>query len=57
MIGGLTGLFILWRGLRSKGGPFAAVVDILIAYVATLQGVAKAMTGRTVTIWNPAKSR
>lgn len=57
MAGGLTGVFILWRGLRSKGGPFAAVVDILIAYAATLQGVVKAMTGRTVTIWNPAKSR
>ena len=57
MIGGLTGVFILWRGLRSKGGPFAALVDILIAYVATLQGILKAMTGRTVTIWNPAKSR
>lgn len=57
MIGGLTCVFILWRGLRSKGGPFAAVVDIVIAYFATLQGVVKAMTGRTVTIWNPAKSR
>ncbi|EPR16689.1 histidine kinase [Sphingobium indicum IP26] len=57
MVGGLTGVFILWRGLRSSGGPFAAVVDIAIAYAATLQGVAKAMTGRTVTIWNPAKSR
>ncbi|WP_176595248.1 MULTISPECIES: glycosyltransferase family 2 protein [Sphingobium] len=57
MIGGLTGVFILWRGLRSKGGPFAAVADIVIAYFATLQGVVKAMTGRTVTIWNPAKSR
>lgn len=57
MAGGLAGVFILWRGLRSKGGPFAALVDILIAYIATLQGVFKAMTGRTVTIWNPAKSR
>ena len=57
MIGGLAGVFILWRGLRAKGGPFAALVDILIAYAATLQGVFKAMTGRTVTVWNPAKSR
>lgn len=57
MVCGLTGVFILWRGLRSKGGPFASIVDIVIAYAATLQGVAKAMTGRTVTIWNPAKSR
>ena len=57
LAGGLAGVFILWRGLRAKGGPFAAIVDIVIAYFATLQGVVKAMTGRTVTIWNPAKSR
>lgn len=44
-------------GLRAKGGPVAAVVDILVAYAATLQGVIRAMRGRTVTIWNPAKSR
>ena len=44
-------------GMRARGGPLAAVVDILIAYAATLQGVVKAMSGRTVTIWNPAKSR
>jgi len=54
---GLLAVFIVWRGLRSKGGPFAAVVDIVIAYFATLQGVFRAMTGRTFTIWNPAKSR
>lgn len=52
----LAGL-LLWLGLRAKGGPLAALVDILIAYAATLQGVMKAMSGRTVTIWNPAKSR
>lgn len=57
MVCGLAGVFILWGGLRSRGGPFAAIVDIVIAYFATLQGVVKAMTGRTVTIWNPAKSR
>lgn len=57
MAGGLTLVFILWIGLRSKSGPLATLVDILIAYAATLQGVVKAMTGRTVTIWNPAKSR
>lgn len=48
---------IIWIGVRAKSGPFAALVDILIAYAATLQGVAKAMTGRTVTVWNPAQSR
>ncbi|BAV63628.1 glycosyltransferase family 2 protein [Sphingobium cloacae] len=42
---------------RAKSGPVAALADILIAYAATLQGVAKAMRGRTVTVWNPAQSR
>ena len=44
-------------GVLARRGPVAAIVDVLIAYAATLQGVVKAMTGRTVTIWNPAKSR
>jgi cellulose synthase/poly-beta-1,6-N-acetylglucosamine synthase-like glycosyltransferase len=50
-------LLLLWLGSRSKAGPPAAVVDVLIAYAATLQGVLKAMSGRTVTVWNPAQSR
>ena len=55
---GAIGLALLaWIGLRARGGPLAALVDILIAYAATLQGVLKAMRGRTVTIWNPAQSR
>ncbi|WP_145201673.1 glycosyltransferase family 2 protein [Sphingobium sp. B2] len=57
LIGALVVALVIWRGIRARSGPFAALVDVLIAYVATLQGVAKAMTGRTVTIWNPAKSR
>lgn len=57
MGGGLALAFALWIGIRSKSGPLATLVDILIAYAATLQGVAKAMTGHTVTTWNPAKSR
>lgn len=57
MTGGLALVFILWIGIRSRNGPLAALVDILIAYAATLQGVAKAMMGRTVIVWNPAKSR
>jgi cellulose synthase/poly-beta-1,6-N-acetylglucosamine synthase-like glycosyltransferase len=57
-IAGLVlGMLLLALGVRTKGGPLAAVVDILIAYAATLQGVFKAMNGRTVTVWNPAKSR
>jgi cellulose synthase/poly-beta-1,6-N-acetylglucosamine synthase-like glycosyltransferase len=57
MAGGTLVVLFVWLGMRRRGGPFAAVVDILIAYAATLQGVAKAMSGRTVTTWNPAKSR
>ena len=54
---GLAVVLVLWLGLRRRAGPFAALVDILIAYAATLQGVAQAMAGRTFTVWNPAKSR
>ncbi|WP_420144033.1 glycosyltransferase [Sphingobium sp.] len=57
LAGALGVVVIIWIGVRAKSGPFAALVDIVIAYAATLQGVAKAMTGRTVTIWNPAQSR
>jgi membrane-associated PAP2 superfamily phosphatase len=57
MAGAIGIALLAWIGLRSRGGPLAALVDIMIAYAATLQGVLKAMSGRTVTIWNPAKSR
>jgi len=57
MTGAIGIALLAWIGLRSRGGPLAALVDILIAYAATLQGVLKAMSGRTVTTWNPAKSR
>ncbi|WP_340264218.1 glycosyltransferase family 2 protein [Sphingobium mellinum] len=57
LAGAALALLLLGLGLRAKGGALAAIVDILIAYAATLQGVARAMSGRTVTVWNPAKSR
>ncbi len=57
MLGAIGLALLAWIGLRSRGGPLAALVDIMIAYAATLQGVLKAMSGRTVTIWNPAQSR
>jgi cellulose synthase/poly-beta-1,6-N-acetylglucosamine synthase-like glycosyltransferase len=44
-------------GLRAKSGPVAALAAILLAYLATLQGVFQAMRGRTFAVWNPAKSR
>lgn len=40
-----------------RRGPVAAVADILIAYAATLQGVMRAMSGKTMAVWNPAASR
>ncbi|MFZ2997798.1 glycosyltransferase family 2 protein [Sphingobium sp.] len=57
MVGALGVALVIWLGVRMKSGPFAAIVDVLIAYAATMQGVFRAMTGRTVTTWNPAKSR
>ncbi len=56
---GLTILAIaaILIGTRIKSGPVAALVDILLAYAATLQGVARAMRGATFAVWNPAKSR
>jgi cellulose synthase/poly-beta-1,6-N-acetylglucosamine synthase-like glycosyltransferase len=57
LAGALAVALVIWIGMRAKSGPFAALVDVLIAYAATLQGVVKAMMGRTVTIWNPAQSR
>ncbi|MEA3388930.1 glycosyltransferase [Sphingobium sp. CCH11-B1] len=57
MGGAIAVALVIWIGVRAKSGPLAALVDVLIAYAATLQGVVRAMTGRTVTVWNPAKSR
>jgi hypothetical protein len=57
MGGALAVAIVIWIGVRARSGPFAALVDVLIAYAATLQGLVRAMTGRTVTVWNPAKSR
>ena len=44
-------------GIVSHRGPLAALMDILLAYFATLRGIALAMRGRDFTIWAPAKSR
>jgi len=53
----LIGLVLLMAGLQMRRGPLAALVDLLLAYVATLRGVMLAMRGRTFTTWAPAKSR
>lgn len=53
----LAGGAAVLAGVLMRRGPLAAIVDIVIAYVATLQGVARAMRGNTFAVWNPAKSR
>jgi cellulose synthase/poly-beta-1,6-N-acetylglucosamine synthase-like glycosyltransferase len=53
----LLGMIILAMGFRATRGPFASVLDIVIAYFATLQGIVQAIGGRTFVVWNPAKSR
>jgi len=50
-------LFLLMIGLRMRRGPLAAIVDLLLAYLATFKGILLAMRGQTVTTWNPAQSR
>lgn len=53
----LACLIALGLGLIARRGPFAALMDILLAYFATLRGIALAMRGRDFTTWAPAKSR
>lgn len=53
----LLGLLLFVAGWRARSGKLAALVDVLLAYVATLLGVLSAMRGRDFTLWTPAKSR
>jgi cellulose synthase/poly-beta-1,6-N-acetylglucosamine synthase-like glycosyltransferase len=48
---------VIAAGLAGCKGPFAALIDILLAYLATLRGITLAMRGRDFTVWAPAKSR
>lgn len=52
-----AGIVLLMLGLMVRRGPLASVMDMLLAYVATLKGVLLAMQGQTFTTWAPAKSR
>ena len=51
---GVGGVII---GLRVQSGPIASITEIVIALVGTLIGVIKALRGRTIATWTPAKSR
>jgi hypothetical protein len=53
----LACVVVIGAGIASRKGPFAALMDILLAYLATLRGITLAMRGRDFTIWAPAKSR
>lgn len=52
-----AGFVLLMAGLMARRGPIAAIVDMLLAYLATLKGIILAMRGRSFTVWTPAKSR
>lgn len=51
-----AGAFI-WLGLRAEKGALASIMEIIIALIATLLGVFRAMRGQTFAVWSPAKSR
>ncbi|MFG1275647.1 glycosyltransferase [Xanthobacter flavus] len=51
-VGALVGV-----GLGVRKGPLAAIMEIVIALMATLLGVFRAMRGQTFVVWSPAKSR
>jgi cellulose synthase/poly-beta-1,6-N-acetylglucosamine synthase-like glycosyltransferase len=53
----LACVVVIAAGLAGRKGPFAALIDILLAYLATLRGITLAMRGRDFTVWAPAKSR
>jgi cellulose synthase/poly-beta-1,6-N-acetylglucosamine synthase-like glycosyltransferase len=52
-----AGLVLTMLGSMARRGPLAALVDLCLAYVATLRGVTLAMRGRTFTTWTPPQSR
>jgi cellulose synthase/poly-beta-1,6-N-acetylglucosamine synthase-like glycosyltransferase len=54
---GAAAILFLMIGLTARRGPLAAIIDMGLAYVATLRGIALAMRGQTFTVWTPAKSR
>lgn len=53
---GAGGLFLI-LGARARRGLAAAVLEIILAYLATLQGIFSAMRGATFSTWTPAQSR
>lgn len=72
-VSGLIGLSLLWPplgagcalaliaaaifGAKTTKGPLSSLVEIVLAMLATLLGVVRAMRGQTFAVWSPAKSR
>lgn len=54
---GAGAILFAMLSLQMRRGPLAAIMDLLLAYLATLKGVMLAMRGQTFTVWTPAKSR
>lgn len=58
---GLAAIVVLaiaiWAGKHAQSGPLGAVSEIILALMATLIGVRRAMKGQTVVTWAPAKTR
>jgi cellulose synthase/poly-beta-1,6-N-acetylglucosamine synthase-like glycosyltransferase len=46
-----------FTGLKAKHGLVAAVMEVVIALIATQIGVIRAIRGERFAVWNPAKSR
>lgn len=44
-------------GMKTTRGPLSSLLEVVLAMLATLQGVARAVRGQTFAVWNPAKSR
>lgn len=42
---------------QARRGPAASLLDIFLAYLATLHGIILALGGRTMATWSPAASR
>lgn len=55
----VSAAFMLLTGiiLKVQSGPLGAFSEIVLALMATLTGVFRAMRGQTVVTWSPAKSR
>lgn len=57
MVSVLALIAVAIAGTKTTRGPLSSLVEVVLAMLATLQGVARAVRGQTFAVWNPAKSR